>query len=543
MDGLSFRWPLLTVVVFFALELVLILRLNDGVFVFLFDDAYLLFEQARNIWSGIYGFNPGEISAPCSSILWPFILAPLTALPFFEWAVLGLNLGIVIAIIGIQHNILFAAYFRLPKALKTRRGKVFVNTLLALLVFINSLILMVFIGMETPLQMLLTLLVLFGLIHETRTGRIHPLLMIGLLFAPLIRYECLAIVCPAVIYLFVRGHRVKALFAGLGVVMTLGVFSLYLYAHDIGFLPTSIAAKTVHQNGSINPASNIGVNLVENFTNPFCLPLVLLIFSLLPAAVVRRYRSFHGPALVLVSGGLLYMVFGHVSPLPIFRYEAYILAALTVGTLYFYLSDMLAFLHRRVSRKRWPVAFLGIPLLLLLVSSLVTTGLIPYISNWIYRHHYQMHRLVTEYYPQPVAVNDFGLVSYQNASYVLDLWGAGSKDALQCGLEKNSLECVAELARHKEVHLVMVTNSWFNRLPGEWLKIGAYYPGKNPRLMEPFASSIINYIDFYVTDTRYLEDVVKAIKQFRRTLPPTAEFRFNPFIVPEDDSEFTNHAQ
>src|ERR1700761_238001 len=64
-----------------ALELAAILTLNHGMLVYSLDDAYIHLALAGRIWSGTYGINAHEISAPASSILWPFLLAPFSALP------------------------------------------------------------------------------------------------------------------------------------------------------------------------------------------------------------------------------------------------------------------------------------------------------------------------------------------------------------------------------------------------------------------------------------------------------------------------------
>ncbi|MEW6076318.1 MAG: hypothetical protein AB1724_00755 [Thermodesulfobacteriota bacterium] len=502
----------------------MILKINDGFFLLLFDDAYIHFEQARNILAGHYGHNPGEISAPNSSILWPFILAPLTPLPFFEWAVLLLNLGIVIAIVRIQYNIITPMFSRLPERLRTRRGQALRYLLLISLIFIPNLILLLFSGMETPLQILLAHLILLGLIREHQTGRMPAYLTIALLLSPLIRYESLALVCPALIRLFSRNHRAGSVLTGLIMGLTLFLFSYYLYRHGIGMLPTSITAKTIHQNGFGNPLRGLGINIFLNLTNPFSLPLILLLLSHVPALTADRWRQYRGLAAVVFSAGGLHLIFGNIGPLPLFRYEAYILSLLAVSAAWIYLADTF-----RYPGGTMRAVFFGVmPFLVLSLPSLIITTLVPAISNAAYRHPYQMHRLITEFYPYPAAINDLGWVTYKNSAYVLDLWGVGSIEALRCGIQRDSLSCVARLAREKGVRLVMITSAWFKNVPGVWIKIGEYYPGKNPPLLDPFVRGIVNHVDVYVTDQRYRQEAIEAIGAFNRTLPRGAEFIFSP---------------
>lgn len=53
----------------------LILNLSNGYFTYTLDDPYIHLALAKNIFSGNYGINLTEPSAPSSSIIWPFILA------------------------------------------------------------------------------------------------------------------------------------------------------------------------------------------------------------------------------------------------------------------------------------------------------------------------------------------------------------------------------------------------------------------------------------------------------------------------------------
>ena len=73
----------------FSLILLQILRLNQGFFTYILDDAYIHLALAENIAKGTYGVNPGEFAATSSSILWPFLLTPFAR---FELAPLILNL-------------------------------------------------------------------------------------------------------------------------------------------------------------------------------------------------------------------------------------------------------------------------------------------------------------------------------------------------------------------------------------------------------------------------------------------------------------------
>lgn len=69
--------PLISGAAFFGLtilvEIIQILKLNQGRFIYTLDDAYIHLALAENIMQGHYGVNLGEFSALSSSILWPFL--------------------------------------------------------------------------------------------------------------------------------------------------------------------------------------------------------------------------------------------------------------------------------------------------------------------------------------------------------------------------------------------------------------------------------------------------------------------------------------
>src|SRR3989442_3378698 len=79
----------------FLVELASILRLNEGRFTYTLDDPYIHLALAERIREGHYGINPGEPSAPSSSILWPFLLAPVAGSGLAEY--LPLLIGIAAA--------------------------------------------------------------------------------------------------------------------------------------------------------------------------------------------------------------------------------------------------------------------------------------------------------------------------------------------------------------------------------------------------------------------------------------------------------------
>jgi len=151
----------------------------------------------------------------------------------------------------------------------------------------------------------------------------------------------------------------------------------------------------------------------------------------------------------------------------------------------------------------------------LIIHNLVT---IPIASNNIYEQQYQMHRFSVEYYKKPVAVNDLGYVSYRNRSYVLDLGGLSSIEALK--RRKNSVNAawMDEIAKEHNVQLAMIYDNWFDGIPANWQKIGELHLGKTQ------ITPARNFVSFYALNKNAYEEIYGLIKELRRSLPEGARF-------------------
>lgn len=84
--------PVTLLLALIVIELAVSLGLNNGKLVYSLDDPYIHLALAENIFNGHYGVNTLENSAPSSSPIWPFLLAPFSFLSFFEYVPLIINL-------------------------------------------------------------------------------------------------------------------------------------------------------------------------------------------------------------------------------------------------------------------------------------------------------------------------------------------------------------------------------------------------------------------------------------------------------------------
>ena len=92
-----------------CIEFIAIWVMNSGRFIFTLDDAYIHLALAENITNGHYGVNEGEFSAPSSSILWPFIIAPFARFSLGVYAVLAINTAAAIGTIILFWKVLLPA--------------------------------------------------------------------------------------------------------------------------------------------------------------------------------------------------------------------------------------------------------------------------------------------------------------------------------------------------------------------------------------------------------------------------------------------------
>ena len=500
------RIALAGVLVAIVLETLAILVLNSGHLVFTTDDAYIHLALAEKLLKGHYGINLNEFSAPASSILWPFLIAPLAGSPFAEYGLLAMNTAFALLTVWVTWQILS------PHAADTPDNGLEPRTLLLWQIFLVvacNLIGLVFIGMEHSLQVLLTTLILLGLIRETRTRKAGWWLVAALAVAPLVRYENLFLAGPAIVFLFVRSHRTKALAGAALIAVTLGAFSAFLHRHGAGFVPTSVIAKSGFQGLDrilLLMASTLKTNLDSSQGVLLACGIPVLAVSLFS----RGRETGDRLLAVLVAAGIgMHLCCGQTGGFG--RYESYIWGAMVLSIVH---------LNReRLGRATqafglWKTA--AVMALVLGAACLPYAAIVvftPLASNNIYEQQYQMHRFAVDYVDDVVAVNDLGLVSYRNGHYVLDLAGLASREALLGRLESGNDDWMQALAGRYGARVAMIYDDWFHAIPGGWIRVGEL------RLGKPRIATSRSVVGIYVID-RADDDRVRALLAgFAKTLP------------------------
>lgn len=502
-----------------AAELVALLALNAGHFAFTLDDAYIHLAMAENIAKGHYGVNLNEFSSPCSSILWPFLLAPFALVRMELPAAFLLNILSAVGTLLLFWKIL--AWVFEPSALTGPHATGLLAAVLVLLIPATNMIGLVFTGMEHSLQVFLSIAIVFGLLQETRNGKVPPWLIAAIIAAPLVRYENLAMSVPALLYLFLRRHRKTAVFTTAAVIALVDAFSVFLALLGLEPYPTSVIAKSPIVATSGSPRMFLQ-NLAGTFRDRagdlndrgilLLLAMGILAFCALQGRRKKEERLF---AASMVLAALMHVCAGRYGWYC--RYEIYIWTAVLLSILYLFREKLSAFAARRspllsvacAAAVLWAIAipYFGV---------LLTT---PLASNNIHGQHFQMHRFAVEFYKKRVAVNDLGYVAYRNPYYVLDLWGLGSLAALNNRLGDAGPAWMNQAAEEHDVRLAMIYDVWFPQMPPNWRKVAELQlPGKR-------ITAGREAVQFYALDPETADTVRSLAPEFEKTLPKGVTFR------------------
>lgn len=499
------------------IEFISIMMLNNGLLVYTLDDPYIHLALAENIKQGHYGINMGEYSAPSSSALWPFILAPFSS---YAYSAFFINLGFAIASVILLVKILN----RTIHIADSLARNLLLSVIIVLFILATNIVGLVFTGMEHSFQLMAVLIIAYGLIIEIEEDKIKWWLLATIIVAPLIRYECIAISFAALAYLAMRGRFKSAGFSLLLLVIFLGGFSIFLISLGLDAFPSSVVAKSsvVQSGGAISRFVGNLMNAL-NYRQGMILSFgaLTLLFYVIFGNKIKRKQL----AIVTIFATLMHLIAGSYGWYN--RYEIYILAFQLVIFSYLFfplISNKLFGSNRTNFNLFYVIAFAGgIATIAIIVGKpyIYHLSTIPKASNNIYEQQYQMHRFVVDYYNKPIAVNDLGYVSYKNNSYVLDLWGLGSQKALKSRLNSDNTNWKQNLIDEANVKLVMIYEDWFNDIPDEWVKIGELHLGK--KRITP-ARSMVSF--YSVKNDIYTGILRRKLVLFSKTLPTGVKFKF-----------------
>lgn len=487
-----------------------ILSMNEGTFIYTLDDPYIHLAMAEGIAMGTYGINIDQYAAASSSIIWPFILAP-----FSQWDLLPLLMNFAFGLLTV-HVIDRILRYIAPSMSWLR------HTLASLfLIIICNLVVLIFNGMEHSLQVLVMSLGIYGIFREYYQGEMHWILFAAIL-GPLVRYEMMAYSVGVAFYLLLQKRYLIAIIATIIPTMLLGGFSAFLMQLGLEALPTSVSIKT--RLSTDTSIQNLLIGNLLRATTDFPAFVVTLQTAILLVASLKlpKIRIFILP---IACMGVLHILAGRYGWSG--RYEMYISLPLWLMTIYVFveLARMYAI---SVSRLLITTLFL-ITFTIFSQSQLILLVETPISSNSVYRQQFQMHRFITEFYPQPVAVNDIGWVSYRNDNLILDLYGLGSIEARDLWRSNSDFSYVPDFLRTNDITFAMVYSHWFDyelaesMIPVATLEIEVMAAGIDSPIVTWFA-----------IDESTADELRPILETFSTTLPPNVTMTILPPSTADD---------
>jgi len=483
-----------------------ILAFCGGRLVYSLDDAYIHLSVAEQIAAGGYGINPGEFSAPSSSILWDFLSAPFSSTGVHHLIPLLINIASLFWSVSLIHKIILMI---LPAAAGLKACAIAFWFAVGVNLFG-----LVFTGMEHSLQVAVTLAVMHGVIGSASGRKVGRSMILAMIVGPAIRYELLAVTLGAAVILFFQGRRKTAIVALAGSLIPLLAFSLFLVSRGFPPLPSSVLAKLA-EGGLSGGLGGMPANRLRLYTTDSDAFRFLFLLSLLPVALHwRRDRPSRLVAAFGVIVGLSHLLVGRYGWFG--RYHIYSTVVLLLSLAWSFRNDLNALLPRGKGFGR--LGILMIPLTVFLLPELSVTVKTPLASRVVFLQHGVMRRIALAYGDR-VAVNDIGWVSYGNPNHVLDLWGLANEESRRHHLERGT-GWVGRLVEADGAGLVMLYGSVFGvEVPENWTRVA---------VLGMTGPVVLGYpeVDIYLTPTGDSLRVITALLRVAETLPPGAILDF-----------------
>ncbi len=462
---------------------------TQGRLAYTLDDSYIHLSLARSIADGTYGLQPGQSSSPASSILWPFLLVPLSGTRLAAGSPMLFDVPAT-----------FVTGAAVLESLATRmhwRGAAWAT---CGLVTFGNVVGVAFTGLEHSLQVSLAALTTLGVLQVIE-GALPRWLPVVLVLNPLVRYEGIAVSLAGASVVFMAGHRRPAVTVTVGWMTVVGAFTWFLVHLGLDPLPSSVLAHQNEFNQTVfGPVASVQARAISVLVNPWVIVgVVVLTLGLRRKVIDRRLYAFS--AIVL----LLHVALGRFGWLG--RYEVYLVAALGAPVL---------FALRGISQgdpgRRW---LLGSLLGASLTPLIAITPQTPWAAREIGLQQLETARFVRDYWQAPIAVNDVGAVSYYGGQTTVDVWGLADQAARhgRMAAAQGWLNTVVSQAR---VDLVAIYPEWFpGEIPTQWVEVAVYSSPARVSTSSPD-------VHYFATSQRALDSACRAVTSFSRaTLPST----------------------
>lgn len=490
------------------------LMLTNGTFIYSMDDPYIHLAVSEEIIRGNYGINIRERSSPSSSIIYAYLMAPFVWIGAGNYAQYILNLVFQAVALIVISNIV---YNYISKNIRRHHTLWYCLFASALVLALNSLALPMT-GMEHSLHVMISVLLVYGL-YRAEKDRTASLWMVALItLNVLTRFEGLALSLACIGGLFILKQRRMALVALIVLITSLLAYGIYMSSMGLPLVPSSVMIKSgvtssIYENRLMETGLRLYLNVFQNMTKVLN-PVMLLMTGFMVWCCKRKEFPFRITVLTVCLSIVGHVVLG--SDGSMYRYQIYLIAICIMA---------LVLCFEAVKIEQEPMKNVRILLLLIgifAVSFLKATIVTPKGSQNIHDQQYQMHIFATQYFREPVAVNDLGWVSYRNDIHVLDIYGLGSEQARKFNQEDGIIASnMATLVQDNKITYAMVYDEVYGEaIPDGWCRIA--------ELHTIMVTSSEAMVAFYLIDRSKEAQMREAMARFAPTLPREASLVTQP---------------
>ena len=433
--------PLLAVVLGVTLPslvaVAMVLGGNDGHFAYGMDGPYIHMAMADQIRQGHYGLNPGEPASPSSSILYPFLLALLTPLPF------GAATSLMFCLVANAGSAMLLCAIASECGIRLRAvAPAYLAAMAAALALGLNLVGLALGGLEHAPQVTFSLAALLGLARFCHRGRAEAWWIAALVLLPLLRFETASVSFGCVLAMAALGRWRLAL-GTLGLlVLVLGGFVGTMHALGLPSLPQSVLDRSmVAGTGATTDwrrlpgrlvwilYTNLRVNLLSHGGAHILLGILVVAWGTVVGLGPREPTAFRwtrplagfdprdrarlAAVFLFACAGLGHVLAG--SLVSISRYEIYILA-LGLGAMLVVFDRPAEALLSRLG----PVTCAAVCLSFLVGGAGYALRSIDAVkaAQALHATDDQMARFVTEYWRGPVLVTRWGRINWRNPYHV-----------------------------------------------------------------------------------------------------------------------------
>jgi hypothetical protein len=476
-------------------------------FSYTLDDPYIHLALAQGIMQGNYGINPAEITSPSSSVIWPFLLAPLSTSAIRAYVPLLLNV-----VFSLWTCLVVGRFVgpRLERAgFKGYESWIFA----ALTVVAGNLVGLTFVGMEHTLQLLCVCGCAFAVLEAAEDRAISTPLLLCAVLAPAVRYEDILYTLAVGGALWLQKRRAASISVTILSLLPLVALGLFLHHHGLAPFPNSVLSKAgvITARPHLLPGVPVldhlivlaVVSLIAYTIHPDHYPILMLAAALGTLLWTTRQKNpsnrFLVPALL---ASLLMILFGPYGWF--FRYD--------VSLRFFLYLLVLGVLLKSASAVRWRLWGAAIVASWVYFAAIART---PFASQQIARQQYIMSTFIHDYAPVNVAVSDLGWVSFdaKGRFYVLDLIGLGSNETLR--VKTKDAAWLDAVTRKHDIRLAVIYPTQFLGIPRTWTKLCVLR--QSTQAMTGSASN--TQVTFYAISASDVPELRGQLNRFASTLP------------------------